>query len=606
VTFVGLPLPAVLGLLFGAFGAVIALHLLLNAKRPQTVSSLDFWRRALESKQAQWLFAHRLPWVALLLSCLIAVLLVLELGDPRFDADIDGTTVVVVSADRTMGTTHAGESRTDMAFEQARELARDATVSGKVTLVRAGVRPSVVVPLTRNANDVANVRPALAHEDGKANLGAAISLGRQIVEHQGGNGSVLVLSDAVLPEDTQSGGRVQVERIPVGVSADSLAIVAFGTRRDPMDLGEYAVHCEVEAFTSRPASARLVIRQGETVVAEQPMDFSPGDTVVHSSSGFSRSGGELVATLEDINIESDVDALASDDVAYAFVPPLAELHVLLVSAGNEPLERVLTVNPSVRLERAAPGAIPSEGSFDVVVLDRTVADALPPARGYLRIGPEFGVGDRLRSPAISGIRASHPVMRRTPMQHVQVKRARALKLEPGAVAIMRTGDHALITAADDLSTRTLTIGFSLDQSDLDQRIAFPLVMHNALQWLAGNDRLAHSSTAPGEHVVVAQNAVVEQPGGQHTRPQDGLLVDTLLQGIYRAGLPEGEATEDSAGASTVFAVDASATAANLVVVSARRDGGEPSPWPSLQVLVALLLLLLLITEWALLHRRLLP
>ena len=142
MNFAALSPAALLGAALAATLAVVALYLLRRTPRTQVVSNVEFWRRAVERSRPRALFATRVPWLALLVSLLIALSLVGEMGDPRVGSGFSGTTVIVLAADRTMTTRdERGRRRLDDALALARATVLADTVSGQVAIVRAGLHP---------------------------------------------------------------------------------------------------------------------------------------------------------------------------------------------------------------------------------------------------------------------------------------------------------------------------------------------------------------------------------------------------------------------------------------------------------------------------------
>lgn len=599
MTFAALSTAALVASALAAAAAVVTLYLLRRTPRAQVVSNVEFWRRAVERSRARALFATRVPWLALLLSLAIALLLVTELGDPRVGTGFSGTTVIVLAADRTMAARDdRGRRRLDDALALARATVLADTVTGQVAVVRAGLRSEVIVPLTHRAADAERALGSVEADDGAADLAAAVALGRAIVHATHGPGRVLVVADRddfARPADPT----VAVVLAPVGSPGETLAVTALDARRDPLALGEYLVRCEVRSYAARRARARLVIRDRDTVLSEQRVTPEPGEVITHRARGFSSAQGELSARLEDIDLEGGRDALAADDVAYATVPPVVATRVLLVTRGDRYLANALAANPSVELETVDPGGLEARrrtlGRYQVVVLDR-IAPAPPldhpalllvgaVATRALRVGPEVA------APRVTAFAADHRVLAGLRFDQVQVSLARPLVPEADDRVLVRGGRDALVVARDRDGARTLALGFDTEHTDLVQRVAFPLFMHNALVWLDRREREFHSWQAPGEPIRASGSpAVVLTPSGA-AREVRGALYDTARAGIYH--------TADRA-----IAVSAADEAGALSAAAGSRDTrrGAPPMRAPLSLVLAAAILGLLCVEWVLTQR----
>jgi len=577
VTFAALSAAAVIGLALATAAAVVAMYLLRRTPRPHTVSSVAFWRRAAERSRPRSPLATRIPWVAMLLSLAIATLLVLELGDPRPGSAPPGATVVVLAADRSMAATDArGRRRLDDAVAIARATAQAGTVDGRVAVVRAGARTSVLAPLTRVAADVDRALAGLDADDGAADLGAAISLARAIVRGAGGAGRVVVVIDR--DDFSLTPDPIPLSFAPVGSPGETVAIAAFDARRDPTALGEYHVRCEVRSYAGRRARARLVIRDRGTVLTEEALTLEPGEVREHRARGFSSAQGELTASLEDVALDGGRDALARDDLAYAALSPVAATRVLLVTPGDRFLAGALAANPSVDLEVVDAAGLASRRAslhrYHVVVLDRVAPDPPVDHPALLLVGAAGGrtlrVGRELVGPRVTAVAAEHRVLAGLRLDQIRVERARALLPEADDRVLLRSGRDALALARDR-GSRVVALGFDSESTDLPRRVAFPLFIHNALVWLDRRERDFRAWQPPGEPV--------------------GTRYDTGRAGLYRA-------------AGRVVAVSAADASGAVPTVDVRRENSDvaaPGRAP-LSLVLALVTLALLCGEWLLTAR----
>lgn len=594
MSFAALPLWAVLVAIGAAIATVVALYLLRRTPRRELVSNVTFWLRAAQRSKPKFLRATRIPILALLVSILIATLLVGDLADPRFGAGLRGTTIVVYSAGRTMGAREGlAGTRLAQALGETRRQAERASARGRIAVIRAGLRPEVVLPLTE---DGAALDAALRDEhtdDGASDLAGALALADRIVRASGDLGRIIVVADHPLPVATEA----PLELIPVGTPRDTIAITQLTARRDPVAVGEYAVRAEVTSFTSRTARAKLVVRDRDVVLSERELRLDAYGHLVHEAQGFSSGRGEITAKLEDIVLAGGEDALAGDDIAYAAAPPLRRTSVLLVTSGNAFLQRVLAAHGALDVTIAAPGAVPDGAlsRFEVVVLDRAAPESLLRHPAKLLFAPPDGAagfayaGD-VRNARITATLAGHGALDGVRLDGALVRSGHALRGEPGDSVLARRGGDALVVARERAGERTVAVGFALADSDLAERIAFPLMMHAALHWLAGQSNtdvvLARS---PGTPLAVGRGATALGPDGEALTPVAGVVVETTRAGHYHVG-------------EEVFAYDAAPQSETLTIESTGRALDPLRALPPLSAIVAAVLLLLVLVEWLLLHR----
>ena len=112
----------------------------------------------------------------------------------------------------------------------------------------------------------------------------------------------------------------------------------------------------------------------------------------------------------------------------------------------------------------------------------------------------------LEHPPVTDVENDHPLLRLVNLRDLTVLRARAWVLpEPAAgsgdgdpwrwSAPVRSLEHPLVVAGErGRSQRFVAMAFGAADSDLPLRVAFPLFVRNAVNWLAGRDAAADAQT----------------------------------------------------------------------------------------------------------------
>jgi len=118
--------------------------------------------------------------------------------------------------------------------------------------------------------------------------------------------------------------------------------------------------------------------------------------------------------------------------------------------------------------------------------------------------------------------AAHPLMRWVALKDLNIARASTFALSPGDVAIASSFKEPIFVARDRDGRKTVALGFELKRSDLPLRVAFPILLINALDWFAGADSGLVASYATGKpwRVPVPAGATelwVHAPDGTRTR-----------------------------------------------------------------------------------------
>ncbi|RLB45379.1 MAG: hypothetical protein DRJ42_30060 [Deltaproteobacteria bacterium] len=587
MSLAALPLWAMVAALCGTAIVVLLLYLLRRTPRITPVSNVAFWLEAMQRARPRVLSSTKVPLISLLLTLLVALVLAGEIGSPRFGQGVRGTTVVVVAAGASMNAVSGGRLRIDRARDEARTWIERASGTGEVAVIRAGIRPTVLSPLGEDPQPDA-ILEGLTTDDGPADIEAAVGLADAIIAHRSGPGQILVIGDRAAEGQT----RAPMALVPIGAIADSLGITRLTARRDPLAVGEYSVHVEVASFTSREGRARLLVRDRDVTIFDQPFRLTAGERQTFVAEGFSSQEGEVTASLEDIEIAGSEDALQTDDVAYAVAPALERTRVLLIGDDSPMLAAVLSAHSGVELSRAAALSESTPGNHDVLIFDGVDAPADLRHPGVLAFGAAAAgltLGDRVDAPRITATLSGHEALGGVRLSSVRVEGARALAVEPSDQVLARAGEVALMAARERGGRRALVFGFRLDETDLGERVAFPLLIHHALRWLAAYKTDTVLPDAPGSIVRVPADTPVLDPAGEAAEAHAGLLFDTEGAGIYHVG-------------ERAIAVSGAETAAAIPAPLLVPGSTSLSRLPPLTTLLAMFLLLVFVLEWWLLNR----
>jgi hypothetical protein len=608
MSFAAFPTWAVLSAMGLVASLVVAVYLLRRTPRPVVVSNVEFWLRAAQHAKPRVLASFRIPLLALLVSLLVALAMVALLGDPRFGAGVRGTTVIVIDAGRSMGARgEDGERRVDHAVAEVRRWVERSTIAGEVSIVRAGMRPSILLPITEHAGDLEAVLTRLPTDDGPSDVRAAVVLADQIVrersrlaaaaagmpvQNTGISGQILLVTDREVDLATQA----PLVTLPVGSEVDTLAITAFAARRVPAAVGEYAVRLELENFSPRTARARAHVRDGEVDLLNERVTLAPHERRVLDAGGFSSRRAELVAELESIGIDGSADGFSGDDRAVAVVEALDATRVLLVTEGDRYLEAALGSHPGLDVQIIAPSGIATSTSaslarFHAIVLDHA---SLPPGvehRAMVLFAPtgEVGIGRTLTRPRVTGVLASHPVIEGLRFDDVGFDHASALTERAGDQVLLRSLEHVMALARETRRGRVVAFGFATSDTDLVRREAFPLLVHAAIRWVSDRGEGTPLARPVGQGVLVEAGEDVTGPDGEPIEVRGGEIPEITRAGLYHAG-------------DRALAFGATRHAGPLRSASTGGRFVAESQLPPLAVILAAALLLLMTLEWFLLHR----
>ncbi len=610
MSFAAFPLWAMLSAM-GVVGLlVVGVYLLRRTPRPIIVSNVDFWLRAAQHAKPRLLASFRIPLLALLVSLLVALAMVALIGDPRFGAGVRGTTVIVIDTGRSMGASgEDDERRVDRAVAEVRRWVERSTIAGEVAIVRAGMRPSVILPITEHAGDLEAALTRLETDDGPSDVRAAVALADAIVIERSriaaaeagmaANGTpilgqILLVTD----RDMQLATEAPLVTLPVGNEVDTLAITSFSARRVPDAVGEYAVRIELENFSGRTARTRVHVRDGEVDLLNERVTVAPHATHVLEAGGFSSHRAELVAALETIGIDGSADGFTGDDAAVAVVEALDATRVLLVTEGDRYLEAALGSHPGLDVQIIAPSGISSITSttlsrFHAVVLDHA---SLPPGVEHRAVvmfapmnGREVGIARTLTRPRVTGTLASHPVLEGLRFDDVGFDQASALSERAGDQVLIRSRESVMAIARETRRGRLVVFGFATTDTDLVRREAFPLLVHDALRWAADRGEGSPLARPVGQGVLVEAGEEVTGPDGEPIDVRGGELPEITRAGLYHVG-------------ERALAFGATRHAGPLRSGSTGGRFVAESQLPPLAVVIAAILIAVMTLEWFFLHR----
>jgi hypothetical protein len=267
----------------------------------------------------------------------------------------------------------------------------------------------------------------------------------------------------------------------------------------------------------------LTLSQDGEVVESQKLDLAPGQRVQRLYPDLAGDGARLEARLTDTH-----DQLPLDDVAYAVMPVKHKQKVLLVSAGDLFLEGALLLDENLQVDKVTPAGYTPKlaAAHDAVIFDSGFSPSPPPPGPTLYIAPTepkesgFAVAGSVTAPIVTDIAAHHPVMRWVTLKDLNISRASVFKLEPGDVALASALKQPILVAREREGRKSIALGFDIKQSDLPLRVAFPVLLINALDWFAGGDTALVASYATGHALHLPAPAGAKE---LEVRAPDGTL-----------------------------------------------------------------------------------
>ena len=442
--------PLALGL--GVTLPIVVIFYLLKVRRhDEEVSSTFLWNDLVRD-----LAAHeplqRLKWSLLLLLQLIALALI-TLAVARPFSQQEGQkpvqAVLLVDGSASMQAQDVQPTRFAKAVESARGTLAGLPENSLATAILVAAHPQVLVAATADRRQVDRALLDAQPSGAAADMREALLLARSLVGDPDARRIYLFTDGAFtlpadLPDDLGS-----VEVIPVGQATTSnLAVTTISTRPDPRDNRRQQLFTRVENFSDSPTQAHLALAIDGQVTEERDVPLAANgkeEQVFEELPAGARYASVAVG-------DRRGGGLTLDDTAYAVLVQRKPAQVLLVSNGNQFLEKVLTLLPNVDLYRiAAQRYLAVEADrFDIIVFDDYVPPLLP--RGNLLIvnppdrGP-FRTTGEVRRPRVATWDREDPVLAFVDIRDLSVNRATKLDLPRWAKPLVSTADGIPLMAS---------------------------------------------------------------------------------------------------------------------------------------------------------------
>lgn len=501
---------------------LVALHLHLRRRRMVPVSSLILWRGLVPDRARRGGLRHvrdglALAFLLIALAAFTAAAVGPVIGAPpdaprRLAIVLDGSASMLA---RTKDGTRFGE-----ALSAARDAINRLAPQDEACVWLATPAPRVVVEPTTDRKAALAALDALGGPTlERRNLTVATKLAVRAAPGVSSRAAtVLVLTDApgaqALRTPDASSVDLHVGVVDAAGAPRNAGIVAFDV--DRADPGKFAVR--IATTDGDPAPRTLVLRRNGAEVARAEAKFGgDGEATATLSAAAFGSGGQAVVSLE------PADDFAEDDAARVVIAAAKPLAVAVVADTPSPfLVEALRAMPDVadpaRTTLVKPGAPWSAfSSADVVVADGAAA---PEGRPSL----SFGAGGRVVDRPLLWSVGTHAVTEDVDLSPLRIESASLIEPAHGDTTIVGSASGAVGVAGADRGVRHVRLGFRPDASTLPLEAAFPLLVRNALRWLA-------SPPAAPRYVVAGE----PMPGG------GGALVPyPTPSGPYDVALPGGE------------------------------------------------------------------
>lgn len=540
-----------------AISVVVVFYLLKRKRTVHLVSSTLLWQKFLAETQASAPFQKlRHNWL-LVLQLLLLALVVLALARPYFAGQNKSSAlrVVILDASASMQSTDEAPSRFEKARAEALQWVDSLRDSEQMVILLAAATTQVKQSPTSEKAALRRALQACAVTDGPTRMTEAFKMAESLTRDRP-DAEIHLFSDGALP----SLNEFENKNLPlvyhrVGQRGNNVGITSLDVRSNPEDATQRAIFTSVVNKSTNAVQTELELRLDDQLLETRPLTLATNETSPQVFIAAQAKDGVFTVRL------TAKDDLAADNQASIVSLLPQPVKVLLVSRGNRFLEKALNAAGKVELS-VATDFTDADSAYDVVVLD-DVTPAVWPTKNVMAIHTArtnwFEGWAKLEAPPIVDWKSAHPLLRFVTFDNVQVAETLAVKTPSWAATLVESPKTPLIVAGELERQRIVWIGFDTLQSNWPLRIAFPIFIANAVDWLnPANAQAGQLMVRAGEPfraglakpITAAQ---ITSPDGK-TKPlpvdasaREIVFGDTEKQGVYRLKLGTNE---------TVFCVNA--------------------------------------------------
>ena len=548
----------------------------------RAVPSLLLWRHVIDrpSERSWWDRIRRAVSLAATVFIALALAMAVTRPEPRLAAGSKGRLLIVLDSSWSMrARTPEGDTRWQRAVAGARALALSA------------------------GSDVAVATTADGLIEGPTSDSALIATAFDRLEPAGGEGQAWPRVDGVDATHFFTDG-VLLRPIDSAVvvhsvfrPAPNISITAFGARPATSSAVSASAYLEVANYAPGAQRAHITVTRGSSVIVDRWVDLEAGQ-ISQQSLPLEATGG---ATLR-ARVSAPGNALDIDDEAVAWLVNGDPIGVTVVSNQPDDLSALFEHDPGVRATFVRPSEY-AQAATGVIVFDRWAPQAAP-HRPALFLSPPavpwLAKAGRDEVQPQWAVTEAHPILAGVDPLTLDIARSRRYEgpaLKPVAVSAEGT---PLVSVLDAPGVRGVLLGFSTADSNLTDVPAFPILVGNALDWLARP--AAGEVRVPGPLELPASTTRVTAPDGTAVglvRAGDRVLARLRTPGLYLV---------EAGGSESVIGVNVgNPTIGNLSRTSLPPDASHATlamfgggAWWLYGVVLALVLI---VTEWCTWQRK---
>ncbi len=298
---------------------------------------------------------------------------------------------------------------------------------------------------------------------------------------------------------TQSPGeqpaRPALRTVTLGAPQPNIGISTFRLYRSPFFPDE--IHATVGIHAAEGALSQLPLRQVVIEDGQTRQRFAAQRVGQPAAQSFSFSQLPLTTSyrariLFGEGEGRDEDGLAVDNEAYAILPPLEEIAVLLVSPTPEVGDSLGQI-PNIKLTLMAPqdydpATVTHASAFRCILFHLTAPEALPPTPAAFFLPPDdnplFSLGQSAQRPVLTHWTHGHPLTSYVTFPLLTPAYAQALQPSVWNTPIIESTVGPLLLAGERAGQRYVVTGFDLLPYLGRRNLPASILTLNILGWLS--------------------------------------------------------------------------------------------------------------------------
>jgi hypothetical protein len=471
----------------GLIPILILIHTLKPKPRQVDVSNLFLWQAVLRERSRNLSFARLKRNLPLLLQILLVILAALALANPVWIYSVSrkGNMILVVDTSASMKAVADQGTRFEHAKKKALDLIEQLDGEQKILIVEAAKKPLVKTGFSGDVRQAKRIIKNLAPTDQSAGLEPAIYLALSFVDASGRD-SIYLITDGAGGEFSELVKRhPMIKPVIVSGGERNIGITKFEFRQAVTGYDKYEIMLEIKNFTSAAVECPIQLLIDNTIMFDNPISLQ-----AHEKKILILPYSGLITGVARSVLDVD-DDFSIDNQAYLSLNASKDVWVLLVSAGNHFLEKLLDAYPNFKVN-SVKEIIPSSWNeqvlrHDIVIVDRM--DFPETKKGNFFLINAYSPSIPLtRAGEVSFPRNIHwdnenPLMANVDLGGMLVEQLPRLQAGKPMIPVVESPDAGLMYTYEKEGMRAVILGFDITRSDLPFRIAFPVMMSNIFNWL---------------------------------------------------------------------------------------------------------------------------